>query len=365
MATLSFADLKDTAKPALWDLAEIKKVELADGRTFDQIVRDVRNGLRLANAELLSMPHYADMLAIQDEVELEYPVGVSNGVEVATEYGTPTPKRGATTGHSLPLIPYDRALGWTMMYLRKARSSKLDADVRSAVTDIRSHFQQYLLQRLFKMEGDTVGTTSNASVPLADGGTTDATYIPPDSPDGESFLSSHDHFLRLDTLSQANLETAAEHLQEHGHNGPFEMVCARADIGSWDALAGWKKPEWGGIVYHASASERAAIPGVELYAGYIETPFGICRVWASPRVPTAYWGLFKNYGRGDPRNPLRIRIDPKAGFGWELVPGNWVNAPTLMAVLYAEMGFGIGENRSNGVMVQNAASGDYATPTIT
>ena len=33
MATLSFADLKETALPSLWDSGEIEKVRLADGTT--------------------------------------------------------------------------------------------------------------------------------------------------------------------------------------------------------------------------------------------------------------------------------------------------------------------------------------------
>ncbi len=367
MATLSFADLKDTAKPALWDLGEIKQVELADGASFADMIADVNAGLSLVNGEMLSLAHYADMLAVQDTIELEYPVGVSNGVEVATEYGVPIPKRGATTGHSLPLIPYDRALGWTMMYVRKARASKLDADVRSAVTDIRNHWQQKILERFFKMEGETVGTTANASVPLADGGTVDANYVPPDSPDGESFLSTHDHFVRTATLNQAALEASAENLQEHGHMSPYDIIASRADAGTWtnvSTFTGFKKPEWPGIVYHASATERMAQSAVEEYFGYIETAYGICRLWMTPRVPTNYYGLFKSYGAGDPRNPVRVRIDDNFGFGWQLVPGNWVNAPALLAVMYAEMGFGIGEDRTNGVLTRIAASGDYVTPTI-
>ncbi len=367
MATLSFADLKDTAKPSLWDLDEIKTVELADGASFADMVADVNAGLALVNGEMLSAPHYGDMIAVQDEVELEYPIGVSNGVEVATEYGTPTPKRGATTGHSLPLIPYDRALGWTMMYVRKARRMKLDADVRSAVTDIRSHWQQKILERFFKMEGEAVGTTANASVPLADGGTVDSTYVPNDSPDGESFASSHDHFLRTATLNQAALDAAVESLQEHGHQGPFDIIAARADAGTWtntSTFTGFKKPEWPGIVYHSSATERMAQTNIEEYFGYVEGPYGISRLWLTPRVPTNYFGVFKSYGAGDPRNPVRIRIDNNFGFGWQIVPGNWVNAPSLMAVCYAEMGFGIGEDRTNGVCTYIAASGDYVTPTI-
>jgi hypothetical protein len=340
------------------------KVRLAEGRTFDQLVGEVLAGLRMLNSQLLSMPHYADIVAIQDDPETEYPIGVSNGFEEATEYSVPDPKRGATTGHMLPLKQYDRGLGWTMMYLRNARASKLDADIRSAVVDGKSLWQQKLLTRLFKMAGETVGSTSNASVPLADGGTTDSSYVPPDSPEGESFASSHDHFLRQAALNDTNLSAALEHLQEHGHQSPFDICAARADAATWSGLTGFKNPEWPGIVYHSSATERAAISEISDFFGYVETDYGICRIWLTPRVPTNYYSVFKSYGPGDPRNSLRLRINPNTGFGFILVPGNWVNAPAQMAVVYTEFGAGIGEDRTNGVCVYVFASGDYVTPTI-
>ncbi|MBN1430452.1 MAG: hypothetical protein JXB07_18930 [Anaerolineae bacterium] len=366
MATLGPADLKDLALPSLWDLTEIKKVALADGATFDQIVADVQSGLSVLNNSLVTGAHYSGLVAVQDSVEVEYPVGVSNGVEEATEYSVPTPKRGATTGHSLPIRPYDRALGWTMMYLRKARRAKLDTDVRSAVSDMRNHFQQMALRRFFLMAGESVGSTANASVPLADGGATDANYVPPQSPEGETFLYTHDHFLRIAAVTAADLETHVEHLQEHGHQAPYELIIPRADIATWTnttTFPKFKAPEWAGVVY-GTGSDRAAMQGINEYMGAIETGYGICRLWATPRLPTAYYGLYKSYGLLDPRNPVRMRIDPKVGFGWQLVPGNWINAPQLMAVMYAEYGFGVGEDRSNGVCVYVAGAGDYVSPTI-
>ena len=367
MTTLGFADLKDTALPSLWDLAEIKKLALADGSTFDQVVRDIISGMQVLNGQLLDMPNYGGLFAVQDNIELEYPIGVSNGFEEATEYNIPNPKRGATTGHSLPIKPYDRALGWTMMYLRKARTTKLDADVRSVITDARNLWQKKLLERFFKLEGETVGATANASVPFVDAAATDTAYVPPASPEGEAFASSHTHLLRLNGITQANVNTALEHLQEHGHQSPFDLITSRADIASWvnkTNVTGFKNPEWSGIVYHASATERAAIQEITEFFGYIETDYGVARLWSTPRLPTTFWGAYKSYGPGDPRNPLRVRFDPKIGFGYNLIPGQYVNAPSQVALAYTEFGVGVGEDRTNGVLVRNDSSGDYTTPTI-
>lgn len=363
MAVLGFADLQSLAIPDLWDLQEIERVRLADGTTFDQQVRDVQQAMAMLNSELMSNPHYAAMMAVQDSVEVEYPVGVTNGVEEATEYGRPDPGQGATTGHSLPLKKWDRGLGWTMMMLRDARRTKLDSHIRSAVTDIKNDFQQKVLQRFFRMEAERVGATTGASVPLADGGTADPNYVPLVSDDGEVFDSTHSHFLRHAAINDTNLALTVAHLQEHGHKAPYDLVGSLADVATWKGVTGWKAPNWSDVVYRVS-SDRANIMDIEMYMGYIETIYGLVRIWLTQRVPTAYYGVFKTYGQMDPRNPVRIRINPNMGFGWMLVPGNWVNLPTMMAVLYAEMGYGIGEDRTNGVVVEIDSSGNYATPTI-
>jgi len=364
MATLGFADLRETDFPSLWDETEILKARLADGTSIEGMIADLRSGLQMLNGSLLDMPHYGMLFAVQDNPEVEYPIGVSNGFEVASEYGVPSPRRGATTGHMLPLVAYDRALGWTMRYLRKARSNKLDADVRSVVVDARAIWQQKLLTRFFSSSGNTVGSTSNADVPFADAAATDSTYVPPDSPEGESFDTSHTHFLRHASISDTNLGTTIEHLQEHGHQSPFDIIASRTDASSWTGLTGYKAPEWPGVVYHASAVERADVGEVSNYFGYVETDYGICRVWLTPRVPTNYYGAYKAYGAGDPRNPLRVRIDRNVGFGFTLVDGNWVNLPTHLVVVYTEFGVGIGEDRTNGVCVEIDSSGSYASPTI-
>lgn len=363
MAILGFGDLRELQPPALWDLAEMRRIAMADGTTFDQVLTDARDGLQLLNGSLLSMPHYSSLFSVQDNVEVEYPVGVVNGYEDATEYGTPSPQRGKVTGHSLPIKAYDRGMGWTMMYLRNGNARRIDADIRSVVTDSRSLFQLKLLQRFFKSTAENVGATTGASVPFADGGTADANYVPPVAANGKTFLSTHNHYLRVDTIANA-VAPAILTLSEHGHTAPFDIIASEADNATWAGLSKFKAPMWSEVAYMASTTERAQIPDVGTYIGFLETTYGIARIWSTPRLPTNYFGVFKDYGPGDSRAPMRMRINPNTGFGFQLVPGNWVNAPTLMAVSYAEFGVGIGEDRTNGVAVYLNAGGNYTDPTI-
>lgn len=376
MATVGFADLKDTALPALWDEDVITKVRLADGSSFSEMVGQVRAGLIAKNRELLGMQHYSDMFAVQDPTDpsVEYPIGVSNGFEEATEYSVPKPKRGSTTGHMLPIKVYDRSVGWTMMYLMEARRIKLDADVQSVLHDTDALWQQKILTRLFLSTGNTVGTTSLADQPLADGGTSNSSYVPLPSPDGEEFTYTHNHFLGYstsgitqNTIDQSAVEVALEHLQEHGHEAPYDLVGSRTDVSSWTNatnVTGWKPINWTDIAYHASAVERAGgMADLTQYFGSIETDYGIARVWLTYRVPTLHFAIYKSYGAGDQRNPLRVRYSSQWGFGYNIVPGSFVNSPLELLLVATKFGVGIGEDRTNGVCVDVAAS-TYSSPTI-
>lgn len=373
MATIGFSDLKDTALPALWDADLIQRVRLAQGASFESLVADIRAGLTAVNRSLLTMPHYSELFSVTTDVEIEYPIGVSAGFEVATEYSVPDPRRGKTTGHMLPIEKYDRSLGWTMMYLREARAMKLQADIRSAITDAPILWQQKLLTRFFLSTGNTVGTVALADNPFADGGTANSTWVPLPSPEGETFAYTHSHLIGYsnsavtqNTIDQSAVEACLEHLQEHGHKAPYDAIVSRTDLSSWAntaSVTGWKPINWAGIMYHASAVERAALSDIEDFVGYIETDYGVVRVWSTPRLPTLHAGFYKAYGKGDPRNPLRVRYAATVGFGFNYVPGIWVNSPMDLALMYAQFGVGVGEDRTNGVLLDVAAS-SYTSPTI-
>jgi hypothetical protein len=366
MALLGFGDMNDQTLHSLWDLAEMKRLELRDGATFDQMLQEAQDVANAVSGEFLRLPHYSSLFAIQDTPELEYGTYTGGGIQEMTEYSVPDPYRGKTTGHMLPIKMYARTLGWTMLSLENRRRNQLEADLQVVIDDIRNQYQQLALTRFFKMEAEAVNETSGASVPFADGGTADSNWIPRPSPDGETFASTHDHYLRTATLNIGAINTAVDHLYEHGHRPPFVLVGADADSATYTALTEWLPPTWPGIVYQdaAAGTDRSTLPNIDEYRGAITTDKGLVYVWLTPRVPTGYFAVYKPYGVGAGLNPLRMRIDPQYGYGWGIVPGQYVNAPLSLAVLRGSHAFGIGEDRTNGVFTYIFASGDYVTPTI-
>ena len=370
MAYVGFGDLKDVGILPLWDLSSIKKLELADGTTFDQVVLEASAVAFEASAEITRLPIFRTLFSIQNGVTLKYGTYTGGGIQEATEYSVPDPYRGKTTGHSLPIKLFERSVGWTRMMLEKVAMDQIEADLTVMVNDIQDHSQVKMLTRLFATGAETVGDTAGASVPFADGGTADATWIPKRGPWGEVFANTHNHYLRHATLDVAtSIQLAFDHLWEHGHRPPFTLIGSSADAATYQALTEWRRPSWDQwIIYRdaSAATDKAKLNADDLntWDGLLELPKGIVQVHLSPRVPTAYYNMHKAYGVGDARNPLRMRIDPKRGFGWQNVPGIYVNDPTTLAAFINEFGWGIGEDRTNTVNVEIDSAGNYASPTI-
>ena len=363
MALIGPNDLKQFAIPANWDASYLNRYRLIDGTDYDGLLSDIASALALQNAALLSDPLLSTMMSATDQIESEYGVGVSNGFEDHTEYGRPDPRRGKTTGHMLPLLSKDRAFGWTWDFLQKARRIQIDEDIASGMEDLRNVFAKMALTRHFKSTYDSVGT--GKSVPFADGGTADATYVPKHMPDRAApFDAAHTHLLRLDGITQANVETAVKHLWEHGHDAPYDLLAAMADIASWKdqtTVTGFV-PRAQGLIQYGSGQDLALVNPE--YIGAIETPYGPVQVRFNARIPTTFWTVFKSYGRLDQRNPIRARFNPRYGIGAVLLAGDHIREyPLENAILYMEIGFGIGD-RTNGVLVRNAGSSSYTDPTI-
>ncbi len=356
-------DLKQFTIPSLWDASYLERYRLADGTTYEQFVGDVAAALAIANGDLLSDPLLSGLISVTDEIAVEYEIGATNGFQDHTEYSRPDAGRGATSGHMLPLNAYDRGLGWTWDMLRKARRRQLTADIAAAIRDLKDLWAQKILTRLFQSTADTVGTGS--SVPLADGGVADASYIPLPVPDrGGTFLATHSHITFLDGITQANLETALQHLWEHGYNAPFDLLISQVDIGSWTNSAnvtGWIPRADPAIRYGATA-DLANV--ADDYLGVIETDLGAARVRATDRVPTGFWSTFKSYGPLDERNPLVVRLDPEVGQAiCRMLSGDHIrDYPLENAILFAEFGVGV-MDRVGAVVIENDAAA-YTDPTI-
>lgn len=362
--------------PSAWDAGELARLQLRDGTTYQQIIGDIDSALTIINGQLTS-GYLGRLIAQTEEAAVEYRNGSSNGFEDETEYTTPDAKRADTTGHMLPLRGVDRKLGWTNRWFEECRRAQIDADIASLIDDVRNVWEQRTLTRLFK-SGEESGRAyglgaSGISVPLANGNVVSiggaasvVVYTPVPYPQraASAFASSHSHYLRLNGITQANLETAVQTVWEHGHDGPYELIISLADLASWadtTAVTGYSR-KISTLIQYGTTTQLSTVD--QEYVAAVETKYGPCQVWASGRLPTKYWGVFKSYGPLDQRNPLKVRSDPLFGFGVKLVVDRVGMYPLAEALGRMRFGVGVGEDRTNGVCAYNAASGTYTDPAI-
>lgn len=368
--TLGVKDLKNIALPTAWDGNELARLRLRDGTTYESIVRDIDSALTLVNSGL-NAGYLGRLTSLTTEAAIEYREGGGNGFEDHTEYTQPDRKLAETTGHMLPLKMVDRAMGWTADFLRQARRSQIDADISSLVEDAVDVYEKRVWTRFFKLEEETGKANglgaSGVSVPFADGGNGNIDFTPTPRPDRmiNTFDTTHNHFLRLDGITQANLETAVGHLWEHGHDAPYDLIVSLADLGSWQNttnVTGFR-PKADAIIQYGGLDDIALVES-EVYQGAVLTKYGSCRIYANGRIPTGYWSVTKTYGQTDQRNPLKVRYDENYGFGISLVVNQVTLYPFAGAIGQFEFGVGVGADRTAAVFVENDSSGTYTTPTI-
>ena len=367
--TVKTLNLLNVGLPSGWDAAELTRLSLADGTTYDQLVRDIDDALQIAGENLMQS-YAANLVYVTDEPALEYGQGVAGGFTRMTERGKGEGTRGQTGGHMLPLVGWDAPLFWTYLFLKNARRRQLDEHVDNLIDYTRDIFEKEVYNRFFKMEEETgkyfgIGA-SGYSVPFCDGGGGNVAYTPkPFAERGGTFAASHDHFLRLDGITQANLESAVKHLWEHGIDGPYDLVASYADLASWTNttnVTGYiERPD--PLVVYGSGSDVAMVSDV--YQGGVKTEYGFARLKVTGRVPTTYWGVTKVYAPNDMRNPLRVRVEAgRSVITPELIVENVGSFPLQGAVPMIFFGVGVGEKREAAVCVENDDADDYASPTI-
>lgn len=352
-----------------WDATALKSHQLRDGTTFLSIVGSMQDAMSGLNAELYNDPLWASMVSYTDTPELEYRIGSSNGMERHTEYGRPDAKRAQTDGHMLPYLEWDRGLGWTWDYLRRARMSQIEADIFDAVKDVKDRWRLQILTRVL-----TRGDDSGAAKGLGSSGyspgfataaaSTNVDFTPP-SYGGTAFTSDHEHYVPIagGAFTAAVFTDVRLELMEHGHEPPYNMIIGSADAATVAGLTGFVKVAETNVRLGDDTAVATFGPQYNMNGAYAIGTISDTVVWVTPGMPQYYGFAWKSYGPNSQRNPLRIRLDkgaerpqfiamadPRSG------NGAW---PLQYMMLFGGFGVGVGD-RTNGTprYVNNAAWSD-------
>ncbi|MCX7851805.1 MAG: hypothetical protein N2383_03375 [Caldilineales bacterium] len=352
---------RDTASLVMlsgWDAAALQNFTLQDGTSYAQIVDEMTLALNALNAELNNHPLWSALVSYTDQPEVEYRIGSTNGFEVHTEYGRPDAQRAATEGHLLPLLAYDRMLGWTWDYLRKARLPQVQADIADAIQDARDRFRTSLLTRLLR-RGDESGAarglgTSGYSPGFATAAASTNVDFTPPSFAGVNFDSNHEHYVAISggAFTVDVFRDAKDELMEHGHNPPFEAIIGPQDEATVRNLNGFvPAPSAAGVQYASTVTLANLTNQPDADGNYYIGVLEDCRIRVVRGMPRYYGFVWKSYGPNSQRNPLRIRL-PKGERQLRVLAmtspfaGNALY-PLQELMLFLEFGVGVGD-RTNG-----------------
>ena len=346
-----------------WDATVLQNFKLQDGTSYADVVGMINAGLGALNTELTG-GLWSQLVSFQDSPELEYRVGTSNGMEAHTEYGRPNAQRASTEGHVLPLHGWDRGMGWTWDYLRKARMTQIEADLQDAIKDVRDKWRQRILRRVLLRGDDTVGAAGYSPGFATTAGSTLVDFVPPAN-GGTTFLNTHEHYVAISggVFTNAVFTDAKDELREHGHEPPYDFIAGPADEATIRGLTDFYPVANSNVAYGANTSLATLDGGADMIGGYYigtHTDFNIRIVRGVPQ----YYGFgWKSYGTMSQKNPVRIRLhkgqtspavmamtDPRAG-----------NATTPIQYLMLFLEFGVGvADRTNGTAryVNNATWAD-------
>jgi hypothetical protein len=367
-------NILNLALPTGVDGTRIAQWEMRAGLTWGEFLARVANALGGFNNQL--MMDWGDMFFITEELMMEYPNGGSiTSSPVITDIDVLDPISETTIGHMLDLLVHGDAVGGTRRWFRDARERQILAQVRGVTRRLKEAFEEGLLTRLLTNTETSVGT-SGYNVPVVRGTSGNVDFTPV-AYGGETFASTHDHFLGIDSNTYGYADAfnqLAETLEEHGHEAPYQAIVSRSDIDTIYALPGFAQPVAPTVVY-VDRGTTTANTGAGFYTndqrnmqnvGHFESHYGVINIKATARVPQYYAALYKSYGNNNEMNPLAVRVHPDEGFGARIVAqsNNDPRYPIETMRIEFEYGIGVGEDRTNGAAAYLVSGGVWVNPTI-
>jgi hypothetical protein len=357
-----------------WDATVLKNWQLQEGIGIDRVVAELGAALGAFNGEIANDPLWAGLVSYQDAPEVEYNVGSTTGVRVHTEYGRSDAQRSATDGHLLPLLPYDRMMGWTWDYLRMARMSQLQADIRGAIQDWRDKWRVASLTRCLQRGDDSGAAKGLGSSGYSPGFATTAAstsvdFVPP-AYGGSAFANTHEHYVGItgSAFTLALFQDAKAELREHGHEPPYDFLIGVSDEATVRGLTGFVQVASANVRY-GNAVDLVTLPAATGTPNGIY-PIGLLEdfvVHVVTGMPQYYGFGYKSYGPNSQRNPLRIRLQ-KGETAFRVIampdPRNGNGAHPLQSVmLFGEFGVGVSDRTAGTPRYTASATWVDGTPT--
>jgi hypothetical protein len=328
----------------------------------DQAWASINAALIAYNRQVAEMT--SDLIERTTDVQRAYGTMDSKNMQEMDQWGSPDAQKitaGVTVG--FPLRRYGDALQWTRQFQESQTVAQLAAEIDGIATADRRNIIRAAKVAIFNSANasfiDKLGEPANVTLALKAFVNNDGANLPV-GPNGETFATSHTHYLANATLTAAVLTNLIVTVQEHYNTGVPVVYISSTDEAAVRALTGFVADQDVRIVLGGGSTTSTTTTGLNvanLYDRRIGL-FGAAEVWVKPWMIANY--AFA-YVRGAPV-PLVMRVPVRGSTDLELVFDD--ERHPLRARGY-ERKFGISVwNRTNGAVLQ-FNNGTYQVPTIT
>jgi hypothetical protein len=300
------------------------------------------------------------------DVQRAYGAGDTKAMAELDQWGWPDPQKitaGITVG--FPLRRYGNTLQLTRQWMMQNSAAQLAAEIAAIMDADRLNVIRAAKQALFSPTNYSFvdklgGSTSAPNVTLAVKAlvNNDGAGLPV-GPNGETFATSHTHYLANATLTAAAVTNLIVTLQEHYNTGKPVLYISQTDEAAFRALAGFTAYVDARIIQPSTATYASgALEIANLYDRAIGV-FGAAEVWIKPWAIANY--IF-GYIQGPPP-PLVMRQPTFAALGELNLVTDDERYPLRARGYERQFGMGVW-NRTNGAVLY-FAGGAYVAPTIT
>jgi hypothetical protein len=290
--------------------------------------------------------------------------GVASVVMIrGDEFSRPEAQK-ATAGVNIgiPLEMYQTGLQWTRKYFQMHTVAELQGQVNAVRTADEVRIVTEIQRALFTPTNNLtyvdslVDNASAITLPIRALLNGDGTAIPAD-PWGNTFLTSHTHYVGTSALTASDLAALITLVQEHYNQGGIRVYINQGDEAAVRALTGFQ-PIYDGRLTLANTLTYAtgSLDIMNVYNRQIGI-FGAAEIWVKPWVPLHYIFAF-NPGQ---RKPLALRTRPGVQSGLQLVADN-EQYPLRAQTFEREFGVAVQE-RANGAALY-LSNATYAAPTL-
>lgn len=345
---------------------------LADGTDLNEIWREFSETIDLANAKRSAL---VDLFTFRttrpgDSV-LQAPEGTSE-FEDASEYGVPQSQRieAATLSMGYTFKWKDMATRYTWQFLADASSEQVNALHNSALAADNRLVFRTIMNRLFNPAA-SVNEQQTPVYGLWNG--TDGQGPPPH--DGETWSTTHSHYLTTESLTLAPLdvEQLTETVREHGYgNGDGQRLIILAHPEQADVIAGWRAGVGGAAFDFIPSADAPAYLTTEFLVGErppgqfeglpVRGSYGRALIVESSLMPRTYVAALATGGANSDRNPIGLREHATLS-GLRLVRGSTPSYPILDAYYIHGLGAGT-RHRGAAAILQVTNSATYTAPTF-